>query len=89
MSDTVTRIETLLHAAFAPRSLQIEDDSAKHAGHAGARDGGGHYRVALVADAFTGKNTLARHRLVYAALAELMPTAIHALAIRATAPDEL
>lgn len=85
----MTRIETLLHAAFAPRSLQIEDDSAKHAGHAGARDGGGHYRVALVADAFTGKNTLARHRLVYAALAELMPTAIHALAIRATAPDEL
>ena len=89
MSDTVQRIDTLLRAAFDPASLHIEDESALHAGHAGARDGGGHYRVDIVADAFRGKNTVARHRLIYAALGDLIPGAIHALAIRASTPDEL
>ena len=89
MSATVAQIESRLTAALAPVSLHIDDDSAKHAGHAGARDGGGHYRVTIVAEAFAGKNTLARHRLIYTALGELMPAAIHALAIRATAPDEV
>ncbi|MCB1937999.1 MAG: BolA family transcriptional regulator [Rhodocyclaceae bacterium] len=89
MSATVAQIESRLTAALAPVSLHIDDDSAKHAGHAGARDGGGHYRVTIVAEAFAGKNTLARHRLIYTALGDLMPAAIHALAIRATAPDEV
>ncbi len=89
MSDTVQRIETLLREAFKPASLHIEDESALHAGHAGARDGGGHYRVDIVADAFAGKNTVTRHRLIYAALGDLIPGAIHALAIRANATDEL
>jgi len=89
VSETVERIEALLTGAFSPVSLQIEDESALHAGHAGARSGGGHYRVDIVSEAFAGKNTVARHRLIYAALGDLMPSAIHALAIRASAPDEL
>lgn len=89
MSDTIQRIETLLTEALAPASLHIDDESALHAGHAGARSGGGHYRVDIVSEAFTGKNTVTRHRLIYAALGDLIPGAIHALAIRASAPDEL
>ncbi|MBT0960720.1 BolA family protein [Denitromonas iodatirespirans] len=89
MSDTLNRIETRLTEALAPVSLHIDDESALHAGHAGARDGGGHYRVDIVSAAFAGKNTVARHRMIYAALGDLMPRAIHALAIRASAPEEL
>jgi BolA protein len=89
VSDTVERIEALLREAFAPASLHVDDESALHAGHAGARSGGGHYRVDIVSEAFAGKNTVARHRLIYSALGELIPGAIHALAIRASAPDEL
>ncbi|WP_323004191.1 BolA family protein [Denitromonas sp.] len=89
MSATVAAIEARLTEALAPVSLHIDDESALHAGHAGARDGGGHYRVDIVSAAFAGKNTVARHRLIYAALGDLMPRAIHALAIRASAPDEL
>ncbi|MEZ5627627.1 MAG: BolA family protein [Rhodocyclaceae bacterium] len=89
MSTTVAAIEARLTEALAPVSLHIDDESALHAGHAGARDGGGHYRVDIVSAAFAGKNTVARHRLIYAALGDLMPRAIHALAIRASAPDEL
>lgn len=74
-------------AALAPSLVEIEDDSALHAGHAGARDGG-HYRLHIVAAAFAGKTTVARHRLVYDALGDLMRSGIHALAIRAQAPDE-
>jgi len=72
---------------LAPSLVDIEDDSDLHAGHAGARDGG-HYRLHIVAAAFAGKSTVARHRLVYEALGDLMRTGIHALAIRAQAPDE-
>jgi BolA protein len=89
VSETVARIETLLRQAFEPVTLQVEDESALHAGHAGARSGGGHYRVTIVSAAFAGKNTVARHRLIYAALGDLIPGAIHALAIRASTPDEL
>lgn len=89
MSDTIQRIEALLSEAFAPHALHIDDESALHAGHAGARSGGGHYRVDIVSEAFTGKTTVTRHRLIYAALGDLIPGAIHALAIRAIAPDEL
>lgn len=89
MSQVASQIEARLSAALSPQSLHIDDESALHAGHAGARDGGGHFRVEIVADAFSGKGTLARHRLVYDAVGDLMPAAIHALAIRALAPDEL
>lgn len=71
-----------------PASVEIEDESALHAGHAGARGGGGHYRLTIVADCFQGKNTVARHRLIYDALGEMMRTRVHALAIRAMTADE-
>lgn len=77
-----------LDAAFTPASLQIDDDSHLHAGHAGARSGRGHYRVEIVSARFAGLSLLARHRAVYDALGELMNTDIHALSIRAHAPDE-
>ncbi|NMF97337.1 BolA family transcriptional regulator [Aromatoleum toluolicum] len=75
-------------AVLNPLSIEIEDDSALHAGHAGAKSGGGHYRMTMVSDAFIGKNTVARHRLIYGALGELMRTRIHALAIRALTAEE-
>ena len=76
-------------AALAPVSLEITDDSAAHAGHSGAAPGGNtHWTVAIVSGAFEGKATIARHRLVYAALGELMNNPIHALQIRARAPGE-
>jgi len=78
-----------LLAALEPLTLEITDDSASHAGHAGARTGGGHYDLLIVADCFAGESRLARHRRVHAALAPMMHREIHALAIRALAPDEL
>ena len=75
-------------AVLAPLQLELIDDSHLHAGHAGARSGGGHYRLALVSAAFSGKNTVARHRLVYEALGDMMRKDIHALAIQARTPDE-
>ena len=83
-------VEALLRerlASLAPLAIEIIDDSALHAGHAGAGQGG-HYRLRIVADAFSGKSTVARHRLVYAALGELMRSRIHALSIKALAPEE-
>jgi len=83
----VTEIETRLHEALAPSELHVRDDSAQHAGHAGAREGG-HFHVAVVSDRFTGLQRLARHRLVYHCLSDLMQRGIHALAIDARAPGE-
>jgi BolA protein len=80
-------IESRLRAELAPLSLSIRDDSADHAGHAGAREGG-HFHVAVVSDRFTGLQRLARHRLVYHCLSDLMQRGIHALAIDARAPGE-
>ena len=80
-------IERRLRAELAPLELVIRDDSADHAGHAGAREGG-HFHVAVVSDRFTGLQRLARHRLVYHALSDLMQRGIHALAIDARAPGE-
>lgn len=74
-------------ALLTPDALEVVDDSDKHVGHAGARDGG-HYRVVIVSREFTGKSAVARHRLVYRALSDLMPGRIHALALQAYAPDE-
>ncbi|TCT24495.1 BolA protein family transcriptional regulator [Thermomonas haemolytica] len=84
----VERIRALLTEALAPLVLEVHDDSHRHAGHAGARGGQGHFRVEIVSAAFAGKPPLARHRLVYAALGTMMQTDIHALAIHARAPDE-
>jgi len=74
---------------LSPQTLEIYDDSHEHAGHAGAREsGGGHFQVVLVSDQFEDKNQVARHRLVYRAVSDLMPGKIHALAIRAyTLPE--
>lgn len=85
--DTQARMRELL-AQLEPIALDIIDDSALHAGHEGAKSGGGHYRLSIVSPRFTGENTLARHRLVYATLAPLMQRDIHALAIAALAPGE-
>jgi BolA family transcriptional regulator, general stress-responsive regulator len=74
---------------LAPESLEVFDDSHEHAGHAGAKDGGGHFQLVIVSREFAGKPAVARHRLVYDALSDLIPKRIHALAIRAYAPDEL
>ena len=76
-------------SSLAPDSLEVFDDSRDHAGHAGAKDGGGHFELVIVSREFAGKAAVARHRLIYAALSDLMPKQIHALAIRAYAPDEL
>ena len=86
--ERVARITRLLTDALAPVALEVTDDSHKHAGHAGARSGQGHFSVHVVSQAFAGKPPLARHRLVYAALGAMMQTDIHALAIHARAPDE-
>jgi BolA protein len=75
-------------AALDPVAIEIADDSAKHAGHAGARNGGGHYRLAIVSPRFAGCRTMERHRLVYDALGPLMKQEIHALSIIAKTPDE-
>lgn len=87
MSDRVALIEERLRTVLAPVSLDIIDDSAAHAGHAGARDGG-HFTVRIVSAAFAGKTLIQRHRLIYAALADLMHRDIHALSIRAHTPEE-
>ena len=84
----VERIRARLVEALDPVSLDVADDSHRHAGHAGARGGQGHFSVDIVSGAFDGKLPLARHRLVYAALGEMMQTDIHALAIRARTPAE-
>jgi BolA protein len=75
-------------ATLEPVSIEIHDDSAKHAGHAGARSGGGHFRLSIVSPRFAGCKTMERHRLVYDALGPLMKREIHALSITAKTPDE-
>ena len=75
-----------LAAAFAPDDLEVIDDSHRHVGHAGARDGKGHFTVRIASAAFAGMSPLARHRAVYAALGEMMQDDIHALSIQATVP---
>jgi len=88
--DNAARIGRMRAAlgALSPVSLEIRDDSHKHAGHEGARDGRGHFSVDVVSAAFEGKLPLARHRQVYAALGDMMQTDIHALQIRARTPAE-
>ena len=75
-------------ATLAPEHFELLDESGRHVGHAGAQGGGGHYRLTIVSAQFAGKATLARHRMVYDALGPMMKHEIHALAIKAIAPDE-
>jgi BolA protein len=78
------KIEKILQEQFKPQHLEVIDDSAKHAGHAGAKQGG-HYNVIIVSTAFEGKKPIDRHRMIYEALKPLQ-SAIHALAIQAKSP---
>lgn len=89
MSQRLERIETLLRAGLQPHRLQVRDDSHRHLGHEGARDGRGHFAVDVVSAVFEGMSPIARHRLVYAALGDMMRTDIHALQIRALTPAEV
>lgn len=83
------RIRAMLTEALAPTVLELADESALHAGHAGAASGGGHYRLRIVSDKFEGLKLVMRHRLVYDAVHTMMHSEIHALAITALAPSEL
>jgi BolA family transcriptional regulator, general stress-responsive regulator len=86
---TQDRIAEKLNAAFSPSSLDVQDESHQHAGHAGSRPGGEtHFRVYIVSAAFEGKSRIERHRMVNAALAQELAGGVHALAIHASAPGE-
>jgi BolA protein len=84
----VASIRARLQSAFSPIALEITDDSHRHAGHAGAKDGRGHFSVRIVSERFEGTKTLERHRMIYAALGSLMQTDIHALSVTALSPAE-
>lgn len=89
VSDSrVAQLRSAIERELTPQQLEIIDDSAHHAGHAGAREGG-HFRVQIVANAFSGRSQLERHRLVYAAVAPLMGQGVHALSIIARTPEEV
>ncbi len=75
-------------AVLEPQQVRIVDESARHAGHAGAKDGGGHYFLTIVSSRFAGQPPLARHRLVYDALSDMMHKNIHALSVKAYTPEE-
>ncbi len=89
---SVHPVETAIRQRLAPLNpvaLELRDESGQHAGHAGARaSGGSHWQLTIVSDAFRGKNAVARHRMVYEALGDLMKQDIHALKIEALAPDQ-
>ena len=88
MKDTLGRIEQKL-AVLSPTSIELIDDSEKHAGHAGAKGGGGHFQLFIISPLFDGKSSQARHRMIYAALGDMLKTDIHALSIKAYTPDEI
>ena len=83
------KLRSRLQEALAPVELEITDETAKHAGHAGAASGGGHYLLHIVSDAFDGSSQIQRHRLVFDAVGDMMQTDIHALSIQAKTPDEI
>ncbi len=89
MSKRTDMIRETLTTAFAPEQLDIIDESHLHAGHPGARSGGGHFAVTIVSNAFEGHNLLARHRMIYDALGDAMQTEIHALSVKAHTPTEI
>ena len=87
-ADRPSLIRARLVEALSPSEVEVQDDSHLHVGHVGARDGGGHFSVRIVSEEFQGLAPLARHRLVYVALDDMMNGPIHALAITALTPDE-
>ncbi len=87
-SPRTEEIERRLRSAFDPAELLVKDQSHLHAGHAGAREGKGHFDVRIVSERFEGLRPVARHRLVYEALGDYMQTDIHALSVNAIAPSE-
>ena len=88
-ADRVKLIETRLKQSLDVQQLLIIDDSAKHAGHAGAKErGGGHFTIKIVSEQFQNKSAVQRHRMIYSALGDAMETEIHALSIKALTPDE-
>jgi BolA protein len=89
VTDRIREIERRLRAALTLERIEIVDESQQHAGHAGARGGGGHFAVTLVSPQFAGLNPIQRHQLVYAALGDLMQREIHALSLRVFTPAEL
>lgn len=88
-TERLPEIERRLEDSFSPESLLVEDESHLHAGHAGARDGRGHFRVSIVAEAFEGMSPIKRHRAIYTSMGDLMQSDIHALSIEALASSEL
>lgn len=90
MSDPrLAKIRERLEASLAPVEIVLDDESALHAGHAGAASGGGHYRLKIVSTKFEGVKLVMRHRLVYDSVHDMMHKEIHALAITALAPSEV
>jgi len=85
----LAKIRERLEAALAPMEIVLEDESALHAGHAGAASGGGHYRLKIISGKFEGLKLVMRHRLVYDSVHDMMHKEIHALAITALAPSEV
>jgi BolA family transcriptional regulator, general stress-responsive regulator len=88
VTDTIELMKQKL-ATLAPEQVEITDESALHAGHAGAASGGGHFQLIIVSNRFAGLSTVARHRAVYEALGKLMGSRIHALSMATLTPDEL
>jgi BolA protein len=89
MDPRLAKIRERLEAALAPSEIVLDDESALHAGHAGAASGGGHYRLKIVSTKFEGVKLVMRHRLVYDSVHDMMHKEIHALAITALAPSEV
>lgn len=86
--NTLERIEQKL-SVLTPDSVELIDDSEQHTGHEGAKGGGGHFQLIIVSPLFSGKSTQARHRMVHAALGEMLEREIHAMTIKAYTPDEI
>ena len=87
-SQRAERIKAMLEERFSAARVSVHDDSARHAGHAGSRDGAGHFIVEIESEDFSGRSPIERHRLVYQALAPMLPREIHALNIVAVSPDD-
>lgn len=86
--DRIKAIRDRISQRLEPEKIEIADESDKHAGHAGAASGGGHFAVKVISARFANRSTLERHRMVYQAVNDLMPGEIHALSIQALAPEE-
>jgi stress-induced morphogen len=86
--ERLAEITARLEATFSPESLQVDDESHLHAGHEGAKDGRGHFRVLVISDKFQDQSPIKRHRMIYQAMGDMMQSDIHALTIEAFTPDE-